>query len=148
MKRILFVCTGNTCRSPMAEAVLRHYGKGKFEVKSAGVFASAGSEASEHAKAALAEKGIVINHTSQQLTEELLNWADAVLAMTKSHQQLILQHYPHMKDKVYTLHQFVNETDKDISDPFGGSLAVYKETLQELEAAIEEFLKKNTEPEE
>ncbi len=65
MKRVLFVCTGNTCRSPMAEALLRHYGEGKFEVQSAGVFAYPGSDASVHAKEALAEKGIAIDHASR-----------------------------------------------------------------------------------
>ena len=50
MKRVLFVCTGNTCRSPMAEALLRHHGGDKFEVQSAGVFAYPGSDASVHAE--------------------------------------------------------------------------------------------------
>jgi protein-tyrosine-phosphatase len=143
MKRILFVCTGNTCRSPMAEAILRHYGGDMFEVKSAGVFAAAGSDASAHAKSALAEKGIDINHAATQLNEELLEWADVVLTMTNSHKQLILQYFPHVQEKVFTLYEATEEADKDISDPFGGSLEIYKETLREMEELIQLFMKKH-----
>ncbi|MBO1579675.1 low molecular weight protein arginine phosphatase [Bacillus sp. XF8] len=145
MKRVLFVCTGNTCRSPMAEALLRHYGKGKFEVKSAGVFASPGSDASSHAKDALAEKGIPILHASQQITEELLEWADMVLAMTESHKQLVLGHYPSTKEKVHTLYEFVEGTSKDISDPFGGSLSIYQSTLVEMEKLVQTLVEKHSE---
>ncbi|WP_028400655.1 low molecular weight protein arginine phosphatase [Ectobacillus panaciterrae] len=143
MKRILFVCTGNTCRSPMAEAVLRHYGDGAFEVKSAGVFAAAGSDASAHAKSALEEKGIQINHTAAQLHEEQLEWADAVLTMTGSHKQLILQYFPNMQEKVFTLYEATDDRSRDISDPFGGSLEVYKATLNEMEQLIQRFIKKH-----
>ncbi|MBO9130076.1 low molecular weight protein arginine phosphatase [Bacillus sp. 165] len=142
MKRILFVCTGNTCRSPMAEAALRHYGKEAFEVQSAGVFASAGSNASSHAIRALEERGISINHQSQQVTEELISWADAVLTMTANHKAAILYHFPDMQEKVHTLYEFVETDFKDISDPFGGSLQVYQETLHELERLIHQMIQK------
>lgn len=141
MKRILFVCTGNTCRSPMAEAALRHHGKAVFEVKSAGVFADAGSDASAHAKTALQEKGIEINHTSQQLTEELLEWADVVLTMTRGHKQTIAQYYPGLENKVYTLYEYTERINRDISDPYGGSLEVYRKTLNELNELLQRFAK-------
>ncbi|HEK9100993.1 low molecular weight protein arginine phosphatase [Bacillus pfraonensis] len=145
MKRVLFVCTGNTCRSPMAEALLRHYGKGNFEAKSAGVFANPGSDASLYAKNALAEKGIKAAHASQQITEELLEWADMVLTMTESHKQLVIGHYPSAGKKVYTFYEFVEGTSKDISDPYGGSLAIYQSTLVEMEKLVQTLLKKHSE---
>ncbi|SDZ41557.1 low molecular weight protein arginine phosphatase [Bacillus sp. 166amftsu] len=145
MKRVLFVCTGNTCRSPMAEALLRHYGEGKFEAKSAGVFANPGSDASLYAKDALAEKGVKIAHASQQITEELLEWADMVLTMTESHKQLVLGYYPNAGEKVHTLYKFVEGTSKDISDPFGGSLSIYQSTLVEMEELIQTLLEKHSE---
>ncbi|WP_459502001.1 low molecular weight protein arginine phosphatase [Bacillus sp. C1] len=145
MKRVLFVCTGNTCRSPMAEALLRHYGEEKFEVKSAGVFASPGSDASLHAKDALAEKGIKEAHASQQITEELLEWADMVLAMTESHKQLVLGYYPSASEKVDTFYEFVEGTSKDISDPFGGSFSIYQSTLEEMEKLVQTLLEKHSE---
>lgn len=141
MKRILFVCTGNTCRSPMAEAVLLHHGKEVFEVKSAGVFADAGSDASAHAKTALKEQGIEINHTSRQLTEEMLQWADVVLTMTRGHKQTIAHYYPRLENKVYTLYEYTDRIDRDISDPYGGSLEVYRKTLNELNELLQRFVK-------
>ncbi|PEI46296.1 low molecular weight protein arginine phosphatase [Bacillus pseudomycoides] len=145
MKRVLFVCTGNTCRSPMAEALLRHYGEGKFEAKSAGVFASFGSDASLHAKDALAEKGIKVAHASQQITNELLEWADMVLTMTESHKQLAVEYHPSAREKVYTFYEFVEGTSKDISDPFGGSLSIYQSTLVEMEKLVQTLLEKYSE---
>ncbi|MGG0185032.1 low molecular weight protein arginine phosphatase [Bacillus rhizoplanae] len=145
MKRVLFVCTGNTCRSPMAEALLRYHGESHFEVQSAGVFAAVGSDASVHAKSALEEKGISIAHASQQVTEELLEWSDIVLTMTTGHKQLLLAHHPEVNGKVHTLYEFVEGTNKDISDPFGGSLSIYKATLEEMEQLVQTLLKNHSE---
>ncbi|HDR7795517.1 TPA: low molecular weight protein arginine phosphatase [Bacillus luti] len=145
MKRVLFVCTGNTCRSPMAEALLRHHGEGKFEVQSAGVFAYPGSDASVYAKEALIEKGIVIDHASKQINEMLLDWADTVVTMTENHKEIVIGHYPNSEEKVYTLYGLTEGVRKDISDPFGGSLSIYKETLNEMEGLIQTLLKKHSE---
>ncbi|OTW80109.1 low molecular weight phosphatase family protein [Bacillus thuringiensis serovar cameroun] len=145
MKRVLFVCTGNTCRSPMAEALLRHYGGDKFEVQSAGVFAYPGSDASIYAKEALAEKGISIDHAAQQVNEALLDWADIVVTMTENHKQIVLGHYPSVEKKLNTLYGLTEGIGKDISDPFGGSLSIYKETLDEMEKLVQTLLKKHSE---
>ncbi|PHC41060.1 low molecular weight phosphatase family protein [Bacillus toyonensis] len=145
MKRVLFVCTGNTCRSPMAEALLRHHGGDKFEVQSAGVFAYPGSDASIYAKEALAEKGISIDHAAQQVNEALLDWADIVVTMTENQKQIVLGHYPSVEKKLNTLYGLTEGIGKDISDPFGGSLSIYKETLDEMEKLVQTLLKKHSE---
>ncbi|MDG4658497.1 low molecular weight protein arginine phosphatase [Ectobacillus antri] len=142
--RVLFVCTGNTCRSPMAEALLRHHGQDVFEVKSAGVYAAHGSDASAHAKEALSEKGISIEHQASQLQEEQLLWADIVLTMTEGHKQTILHYFPEIKEKVSTLFEAASGTRGDISDPFGGSLRTYQQTRDELENLILNFIKKHS----
>jgi len=141
---ILFVCTGNTCRSPMAEAMLKNKaGKGIY-VKSAGVFASNGSDASPQTKQVLAEKGIISNHKSSSVTQELIDWATYILTMTSSHKHAVLSSFPNITDKVYTLKEFVAESgmNSDISDPFGGSIDIYRETYEELEPLIDALLTK------
>ncbi|WP_460271022.1 low molecular weight protein arginine phosphatase [Bacillus sp. NEAU-Y102] len=144
MKRVLFVCTGNTCRSPMAEALLRHHGGDRFEVQSAGVFAYPGSDASVYAKEALAEKGISINHAAQQVNETLLDWADIVVTMTENHKHIVLGHYPSVEKRLNTLYGLTEGIGKDISDPFGGSLSIYKKTLDEMEKLVQTLLKKHS----
>ncbi|MEM5648154.1 low molecular weight protein arginine phosphatase [Bacillus cereus] len=144
MKRVLFVCTGNTCRSPMAEALLRHHGGDRFEVQSVGVFAYPGSDASVYAKEALAEKGISINHAAQQVNETLLDWADIVVTMTENHKHIVLGHYPSVEKKLNTLYGLTEGIGKDISDPFGGSLSIYKKTLDEMEKLVQTLLKKHS----
>lgn len=144
---ILFVCTGNTCRSPMAEAVLRDRYP-EAEVKSAGVHAGLGMDASGNAIKALEEKAIAINHESSPVTEELLNWADLILTMTTGHKRLLIIQYPDFQEKYFTLKEYTTDGEAvnyDISDPFGGELETYKHTLVEIEKNINELIKKLTE---
>ncbi|GMB09440.1 protein-tyrosine phosphatase [Thermolongibacillus altinsuensis] len=139
---ILFVCTGNTCRSPMAEALLRHKNLPHVEVKSAGIFAIDGGDASAHAKAVLAEKGIELQHRSSLLTKEQIDWATYVLTMTSGHKQHIIDRFPEAAEKTFTLKEFITGEAEDVLDPFGGSVDVYRQTRDELENAIIELTKK------
>lgn len=143
MQRILFVCTGNTCRSPMAEAILKSKKIDGLEVKSAGIYAAMGSEASAHAKKVLEDHNIDHNHSSNMLNVESVRWADLILTMTGSHKNAILQQYPYAASKVFTLKEFTGENyDVDVVDPFGGNLAIYQETYQELEKLITKAIEK------
>lgn len=144
MKRILFVCTGNTCRSPMAEYLLKAKASEHFEVRSAGLAAWPGQDAHEHVKTLLAQRGIEVKHQSQQANEELIRWADLVLSMTQAQAELLKKQFPDDQDKIYPLKVYVqpDEKEPDIADPFGGDLAVYEKTLAEIEKWLEEFLKK------
>jgi protein arginine phosphatase len=143
LQRILFVCTGNTCRSPMAEAILKNKNLDGVEVRSAGVHAANGSEASAHAQRVLEEKGIEHHHHSSMLTRDEVNWADLILTMTVSHKTVILQQYPECSKKLFTLKEFSGETyNHDVVDPFGGNIAIYQETYQELEKWINKAVEK------
>ncbi|MDT8860443.1 low molecular weight protein arginine phosphatase [Alkalihalobacillus sp. MEB130] len=147
MKNVLFVCTGNTCRSPMAEALLRSQADEVLQVKSAGVQAFPNSPASEGTKAVLAEKGIVAKHEAQPVTEELLEWADVILTMTVSHKEMIRVFYPHVIDKLFTLKEYVDPAtnDLDIDDPIGGPIEAYRQTAEQIEQCLKTVTKKITE---
>ena len=110
MKRILFVCTGNTCRSPLAQALLKHK-RPDLEVKSAGVCALSGMSASEGTIEVLSKKGILFNHSSQQIDEKMLQWADLVLTLTESHKRKVSKQFPTFVDKLYTLKEYVCEEE-------------------------------------
>jgi protein arginine phosphatase len=143
LKRVLFVCTGNTCRSPMAEAILKSKKLDGVEVKSAGVYASNGSAASAHAKKVLDGNLIDHDHQSSLLTSAQLEWADVVLTMTLSHKMAITSQFSQFASKVFTLKELVGETyDLDVVDPYGGSLDIYQETYQELDKLITKAIEK------
>lgn len=143
MQRILFVCTGNTCRSPMAEAILKNKQMDEIEVRSAGIYAANGSEASTHAKKVLEDNGIAHNHRSSLLTGVEVNWADLILTMTSSHKMAILQQYPEVGHKVFTLKEYSGEGfNSDVVDPYGGSLAMYEQTFHELDELIDKAIGK------
>src|SRR5205823_7177468 len=144
---ILFVCTGNVCRSPMAEGIFRHAvkGRGDFRVLSAGVGAIEGQPPSAHAVQALAELGIDISQQrSRMLTAELVNQADYIFGMTHGHVDAVNLLYPQAAEKILLLREFDETLDvfeKDISDPIGGSYEVYLDCRDQIEQGIASMLK-------
>ena len=112
MKHILFVCTGNTCRSPLAESLLRHMAEKEglaLEVRSAGIYAVDGMPASEETLRILKERGADHKLTAKRVTEEGVNSADLILTMTMGHKQAIIQQFPQIAEKTYTLKEYVEE---------------------------------------
>lgn len=144
MIKVLFVCTGNTCRSPMAEAILKSKNIPGIEVKSAGVYATKGQEASTYATEILREHQITNQHSTTPLSENELDWATHIFTMTEGHKSIITHSFPKTLDKIFTLKEFLNDdiVNRDIMDPFGGSLEIYRETYDELELLIDELIKK------
>ena len=147
MKTILFLCTGNVCRSPMAEALFRRAvsGRGEFRVLSAGLGAVDGQPPTPHSVRAMDELGVDISaQRSRMLTVDLVREADLILGMTHSHVDTVVLLYPPAAEKTFLLREF-DETlepyEKDISDPIGGSYPVYVECRDQIEQGIVSLLK-------
>ncbi|NLY80846.1 MAG: low molecular weight protein arginine phosphatase [Lysinibacillus sp.] len=140
---IYFVCTGNTCRSPMAEAILKHKNIDGVHVKSAGIYALEGGKISENSKTVLEQESIQFQHTTRQVKNEDIEWADLILTMTTAHRDMILQLFENAQGKTYTLKEYVAPySSLDVSDPYGGDLNTYKNTYDELNRLIEELVNK------
>ncbi len=147
MKTILFVCTGNVCRSPMAEALFHRaaQGRGEFRVSSAGLGALDGQPPTPHSVEAMRELGIDISEQrSRALTAGLVREADYIFGMTRSHVDTIVLLYPQAADKTFLLREF-DETlepfEKDINDPIGGSYPVYLNCRDQIKQSIGPLLK-------
>lgn len=142
---IYLICTGNTCRSPMAEAIFRSENKNDWEIRSAGIHATDGFAIAENAKTCIEEANLSYTPTSRSVSAEDVEWADFIFTMTDNHKQSLIYLYPEAKSKVFTLKEFVESGwDLDIQDPFGGSLDVYKETFMELQEVIRKVSQKLT----
>lgn len=143
---ILFVCTGNTCRSPMAEAVARaeltRRGWEHVQVASAGTSAESGLAAAPHAVAVAARRGIDLGaHSSRPLDEVVIGWADLILVMGTSHRFTVEQLGG--SSKVALLTDFAAGEEgagEPVPDPYGASEDVYEETIRELERLIADVL--------
>jgi RpiB/LacA/LacB family sugar-phosphate isomerase len=139
-KIILCVCTGNICRSPMAEVLLRHRlgPASRWVVKSAGVAAPNGQPASAEAVQALAEwKLDASGHRSQSLSRRLVDEATVVLVMTAAHGQAVVSQFPEARGKVRLLTSFGTARHPEgIPDPIGLSQDVYRHTRDRIESAV------------
>jgi protein-tyrosine-phosphatase len=143
-KQILFVCTGNICRSPMAEVILRaRLGeKSGWKVASAGVAAINGEPASEEAVEVCRELHLDLRkHGSQPVTRELLEQSRWVVVMTRMHQEILARRFPEFHARIRTLKSFGFSKDfEDIPDPIGSSHDVYRTVRDAIDSAISDLV--------
>ncbi len=136
IRRVCFVCTGNTCRSPMAAALYNHLHENEPTCAvSAGLCAHEGDPIALNALLALRSRGVLSSdknnyeaHTATMLTKAIIDASDAVYALTSRHYLSLCTAFPEDIDKFFLL--------GEIADPYGASLAVYQQTLTEIEEAL------------
>lgn len=144
-RRVLFVCTGNICRSAMAEHLLRWWSKQRglpFEVRSAGIAAEGWYTVPEHARKLLTAEGVpTFEHRPQLLTREQLRWADAVLVMAEHHRDHICELYPEFTGKTRLLRDAAGFGEQDVADPMGKSYQVFSDCLGAIRESLEALLR-------
>lgn len=137
--KVLFVCTGNTCRSPMAEGSLRVLLQGRgietIDVLSAGTAAAPGCPATTYAVEAVKTwDGDISGHRSRPIMREMIEEADLILVMTPTHYRDVVTISPEAREKTFLLKRFPESGDdgEGVADPIGGSLDQYNQTFLEI----------------
>ena len=146
---ILFACSGNVCRSPLAEGILKkmipHKLRNNINVQSAGVSTLNGMRPSAFAAEVAKNNGVNISsHRSKQITEKMISESDLIFVMSKDHLEYFKNSFIKYMDKVYALKKFSNPDNNniDIKDPIGGDLGSYEKIFHEIKHEIERILPK------
>ena len=142
--KVLFICTGNTCRSPMAEAIFNKYAQDydkDYNAFSRGLSVFAAQPTNAKSMSALNDIGITnFTHTSTQLTPNDIESCDMVLTMTSVHKIILKNAFPKYKNKIFTLNEKAYGTDSDITDPYGKTQNEYNKCCLYIKGAVEQLI--------
>lgn len=148
--KIMFVCTGNICRSAMADAYAKKIVEENnlnIEVFSAGTYASTGEQASFNSIEVMKDYNVNLNnHTATNIADSNINQMDLILCATMSHKLFIKHYYPHLANKIFTIKEYAEMSkspeDTDISDPWGYDINVYRICAAEICLCVDKIIKK------
>lgn len=146
-RKVLFICTGNTCRSVMAEFLLHKLSRDKglgWEARSCGVAAERYFQVPQGVRSALKAEGIEgVEHTAQLVTRELLSWSDLALAMTPEHRAEVLDRFPEFRAKVHVLKPYAGiEGPEGVADPIGQPDKIYAACCGEIRKALDAVIER------
>ncbi len=150
MKKIIYICTGNICRSPMAhwymqKKVIDLGIQEEYLIDSCGTNAQSGQPATKNAIEVIYEYGVDMKkHRSKYIDEINLGDYDLIICLTESHKNFVLYMYPNIKDRIYTLKEYVNKDKeyKDIDDPWGFDINVYRTCAKEIVENVDKLIEK------
>lgn len=146
MKKIMFICTGNICRSAMAHGLMEKKVKElglDIEVFSSGLYAEDGERATDYAISAMEEYGVDLKkHRATNTRKSKIREMDLILCATEAHKNMLLEIYPDIKDKIYTMKEYVGEQEKNIKDPWGYGLETYKKCANEIDNCVIKIIDK------
>ncbi len=146
----MFICTGNICRSAMAEGMMKKKIKEnniKAQVFSCGIYAQTGEEPTNHAVEVMKQYNVDITaHRATNIRDSKIKEMDVILCATNSHKQNVKYLYPELKEKIYTMKEYAglakNGKDLDIQDPWGYDRNVYQHCAEEIQESLEKIIEK------
>ncbi len=152
--KIMFICTGNICRSAMAHKLMEKKVKDNnlkdIQIYSCGVYAIDGDMPTYNAEAVMEEYEVDIkSHKATNIRNSKIEEMDLILCATVSHKNSVVQMYPHLKEKIYTIKEYIrengnneNKEDIDIQDPWGYDIEVYRFCASQIDMCLEKLIEK------
>ena len=144
--KIMFICTGNICRSAMAHVMLEDKAKKQnkdIQVYSCGIFAQNGDKSTQEAIEVMKEYTINLeNHRATNIRNSDIEQMDIILCATTAHKNNVINMYPNLEEKIFTMKEYVEypKNDLDIKDPWGFDINTYRRCAKEIEDCIEKMM--------